>query len=212
MIALPCPKEHFPRWLRVWHWINAVLFITLAATGFSLHFASPEGALIPFNAARVTHNVCGMALTANYLYFLVMNLARGNWVHYLPRLNGLVQRLWVQSMFYAVGIFRGEHHPYPPQPRCKYNPLQQLAYLGVMAGGMPLLIGSGLVYYFPELLPERILGWGGVWPVAVLHTLMGFLLTAFLIAHLYLATVGKTLTADLKKMLFGDGEVQNCEE
>jgi thiosulfate reductase cytochrome b subunit len=33
-----------PVWIRLWHWANALLIITLAITGISLHFADSQAA------------------------------------------------------------------------------------------------------------------------------------------------------------------------
>lgn len=192
-----------PLWLRLWHWTNALLFLVLLVTGISLHFASPATSLIPFATARSLHNIAGIALAILYVPLIVANIFTGNGRQYLPRLKGFPRRLKRQQAFYARGIFKGDPHPFPMTPAEKFNPLQQITYLAVVYGALPLLILSGLLFMFPEVLPDRLLGMGGLWPVAVVHYLIGLFLTVFLIGHVYMATIGETVLSDLKMMITG---------
>ena len=192
----------YPLWLRLWHWFNAISFLILILSGASLHF-SGQPFLLNFNTARILHNFFGMLLAINYLLFILGNFFMGNWRFYRPQINGLLKCLLLQLRYYAYGVFIGEDKPFHSNPNRKFNPLQQLAYLMIMYGAMPILIISGMVFFFPELAPDKIMGMDGLWPIAVVHYLMGVLLTAFLISHLYLITIGKELTHEMKKMLFG---------
>ena len=196
--------ELYPVWLRIWHWSNAFSFLILIATGVSLHFAGSSALLLPFDTARILHNIFGIFLTFAYILYVLITLLGKNGIHYRPKWQGLLSRLLRQAQFYSVGIFRGEPHPFPATARCKFNPLQQITYLGVMFVGLPLLILSGLLFFFPELAPEQFLGMNGLWVVGVMHYLFGLFLTAFLMGHLYLATAGETLFGEFRKMVFGE--------
>ncbi|MBF0272394.1 MAG: cytochrome b/b6 domain-containing protein [Magnetococcales bacterium] len=195
--------ELYPVWIRVWHWTNAVCFLVLLATGISLHFAAPGSALIPFDTARMVHNIFGILMTGGWVVFVIGTLKSGNGVHYRLRLPGLVGRLLTQTLFYGVGIFRHEPHPFPATREAKFNPLQQLTYLGVMFGAVPVLMVSGLAFFFHDLIPERLLDMDGLWIAGVIHYGIGVFLTVFLIGHLYLATAGETVFGEFKKMLSG---------
>jgi thiosulfate reductase cytochrome b subunit len=197
----------YPLWLRIWHWSNALLFLLLVTSGVSLHFAGPDSALIPFRTARSIHNVSGLLMVAGYLVYLVNNIRSNNIRHYIPIWQGLVDRLIIQSKFYGLGIFKGEHHPIPPTENQKFNPLQQLTYVAIMYLAIPAMVITGIMLLMPEYAPDQFLGMGGLWPVAVLHYLIGIGLTAFLISHIYLASGGKTITHDLKKMIHGMEEI-----
>ncbi len=192
-----------PLWLRLWHWSNAALFLILLATGVSLHFATPETPLIPFATARIIHNVAGIAISVLYAALIPANFATGNWRQFIPALKGFMGRLNRQQMFYARDIFQGAPHPYPATPKNKFNPLQQITYLAVIYAAMPVLIVSGFLFMFPEYLPDRLFGMGGVWPVAIIHYLVAVLLTVFLVGHIYMATVGDTVLSDIKMMITG---------
>lgn len=193
----------YPFWLRFWHWFNALLFFLLIFSGLSLHFSDPKSGLIPFKTAILIHNISGILLSFNYLYYFVLSINKGNYKYYLPKLKGFGQRIYLQARYYLIGIFIGENRPFEPNPEQKFNPLQQVIYLIVMAFFMPLIIFSGWALMFPEFAPDEFLGLGGVWPMALLHTITGFILSIFMILHIYLGTTGQTIGELFKSMLTG---------
>jgi thiosulfate reductase cytochrome b subunit len=197
----------YPLWLRIWHWCNALLFLLLVSSGISLHFAEPDLTLIPFGTARSIHNVSGLLMVLSYLIYIVKNIRSNNIRHYIPVWEGLIERLIIQVKFYSIGIFKGEHHPILPTEKQKFNPLQQLTYVAIMYMAIPAMVITGIMLLVPEYAPDQFLGLGGVWPVAILHYLIGIGLTAFLISHIYIASVGETLTHNVKKMFHGLEEV-----
>jgi len=192
-----------PLWLRLWHWTNATLMILLMASGFSLHFSDPGLPLIPFETARTMHNISGIALTVLYAAYLVWNTASGNWRQYVPAMKDLVSGLNAQNAYVALGIFKGEPPPTAPTPEKKFNVLQQATYLLVMYVAMPFLIVTGIAFFFPEWAPEQLFGMDGLLPLAVAHYVIGFLLTLFLLGHIYMGTMGTTPLAGFKMMITG---------
>ena len=66
-----------------------------------------------------------------------------------------------------------------------------------------MLIGTGLALLVPAAAPARVLGAGGVWPMAVAHSAVAFFLTLFLVGHVYLATMGATPLANVRSMVTG---------
>jgi thiosulfate reductase cytochrome b subunit len=192
-----------PLWIRLWHWSNAVLMLVLTVTGVSLHFASPDAPLVPFRLSVMLHNNAGLAVAGLYVIFVVANIVSGNWWQYVPKPDGFFERCWRQTRFYAYGIFRGEHHPYPPTREANFNALQQIIYWVVMYLLMPLLIVSGLVFMWPDLAPKRAFGVDGLLPVAVLHYMVGAMIVAFMVAHIYLGTTGTRVSSLFKMMVTG---------
>lgn len=192
-----------PVWLRAWHWTNALLIITLAVTGMSLHFADPKLPLVEFSLAARIHDVAGVALAAAYAFFVVANLVSGNWWQYVPKPPGILERCRVQTRWYLIGIFRGEPHPYPVTREVNFNALQALIYWAVMYLLLPTVVFSGLVFMFPHVAPDRLFGFDGVLPFAVLHYLSGTAIISFMIAHIYLGTTGETVTSMFKTMITG---------
>lgn len=193
----------YPFWLRFWHWLNALLFLLLIISGLSLHFSDPKTGVIPFKTAILIHNISGILLSFNYLFFLVASIINGNYKHYLPTLKGFWQRIFLQARYYLIGIFIGENHPFEPNQKQKFNPLQQISYLIIMAFFMPMIIISGWALMFPEFAPDEFLGLGGVWPITLIHTITGFILSIFMVVHIYLGTTGKTISELFKSMLTG---------
>ena len=201
----------YPRWLRAWHWLNAVLFFLLILTGLSMHFSKIDRPVVPFDVATSIHNTAGIALIALYVIFLLSNVASGNRRHYVPARRGLIGDVLKQTRFYLLGIMRGEPHPFPATEERKYNPLQQLVYITVMVFLMPVLLATGVLLQVPDLAPDKFLGAGGIWPMAVAHSIAGFLLTAFTVVHIYLGTTGETATALYRTMITGRHEEHDDE-
>ena len=192
-----------PVWLRLWHWINAILMILLIVSGASLHFTDASVPMIRFDIARTIHNVSGVAISVLYVLFVVWNLVSRNWRQYIPELRGFAANLNEQNVYVASGIFKGAPPPTTPTPERKFNVLQQVTYLLIMYAALPLLIITGIAFFFPELAPAQIFGMDGLWPIAVAHYVIGFLLTMFLLGHIYMGTMGIKPTAGFGMMITG---------
>jgi len=193
----------YPLWLRIWHIVNALLFILLILSGVNLHFAAETENMVSFDISVLTHNISGILLSLNYLFYFIFNLFSGNYKHYIINFNNLPKRMYVQAKFYLLGIFNNEPHPFLPDEKMKFNPLQQLGYISVMFLMMPIIIISGWALMFPEWAPDNFLGMGGIWPMALLHTIVGFFLSIFMLVHIYLGTTGHTVGDLFKTIVTG---------
>lgn len=192
-----------PFWIRIWHWTNALLIITLTITGISLHFADPKLPLVEFSLAARIHDVAGLALVALYVFFVIANIVTGNWWQYIPKPPGICERCKVQARWYMYGIFKGEPHPYRVSEEANFNAMQAIAYAIIMYAVMPLMLFTGLLFLYPEFAPDRFFGFDGLLPVAILHYLTGAVIIMFMITHMYLGTTGKTATSMFKTMVTG---------
>ena len=192
-----------PLWIRVWHWTNALLIITLAITGVSLHFADPNLPLVEFALAARLHQYAGIALVAVYGVFTIANIVSGNWWQYVPKPPGVLERCWIQAKWYMRGIFKDEPHPYRVSEEQNFNALQAISYWVIMYMIMPLMLLSGLIFLFPDVAPDRLFGFDGLLPVAIVHYLTGAAIIMFMIIHVYLGTTGKTATSMFKTMVTG---------
>lgn len=199
----------YPLWLRVWHFLNAALFICLIITGLSLQYSGETSFLIEFETAIKVHNICGIILSVNYILFLIANFASGNYKHYFSNFNGLISKSFIQLRYYLIGGFKGEEKPFQPTVDEKFNPLQKITYLKIMYVAMPLLIISGFGLLFPEILIDEFLGESGLLYTALLHTIIGFLLSLFLIVHIYLGTTGTTVSENFRAILTGKNELED---
>ncbi|MDP2825705.1 MAG: cytochrome b/b6 domain-containing protein [Sulfuritalea sp.] len=192
-----------PLWIRLWHWTNALLIVTLTVTGISLHFADPKLPLVEFSLAARIHDIAGLALVAAYCFFVVANIVSGNWWQYVPKPPGILDRCMKQARWYLWGIFQGEPHPYPVTVEANFNAMQALIYWFIMYLAMPTLLLTGLIFMFPQFAPDRVFDMDGLLPVAVLHYLTGTVIVLFMIAHMYLGTTGHTVTTMFKTMITG---------
>ncbi len=196
-------RYFYPLWLRLWHGLNAALFLGLIFTGLNLQYASASAANLDFRTSIMIHNVCGIALSLNYLAFVALNAATGNGRQYLPRLKSIVGDMLLQARYYLFGIFRGDPHPFETTPQRKFNPLQQVTYLLIMYAVVPGAIITGIGLLVPDILVRQVFGLSGLTLTDLTHTVIGFILSLFLLGHLYLATTGATPTANFKAMLTG---------
>jgi len=185
----------YPVWLRCWHWSNALLFVTLIITGFSMHFSAVGPPPVGFRTDVLIHNTAGILLTLFYGLFLYGNLRFGNARYYLITADDITPGLVRQARYYLWGIFLGSPHPYPHNPHSeerKFNPLQKMFYLAVMFLLFPILIVTGWALLFPDRLPNEISGAPGISLWALAHTYTGFFIFLFMIIHVYLGTTGAT--------------------
>ena len=193
----------YPVWIRLWHVINALMFILLIITGISLHYASADTSLIPFNVSVGIHNVCAIILVINYGIYVIGNLVTNNGMYYSKWRKNLWPKLWKQFQFYAFGIFKGDPHPFPVTKKQKFNPLQKVSYVLAMYLGMPLLIISGIALMFPERISNTIFKISSLVFYDTLHLVIGFILTLFLVIHLYTCTLGEKPGTLFKSMING---------
>jgi thiosulfate reductase cytochrome b subunit len=182
---------------RLWHWSQAGLIIFLLLTGFEIHGAYEN---FGFQRAVVLHTTAAWSLVGLWVFAIFWHITTGEWKQYIPTLK----KVDAVMKYYAVGIFRNEPHPFKVTALKKHNPLQRLAYLGVMLFIGPLIWISGWGYIFYGQWKEW--GWDSYlsleW-VAASHTAGAFLMLAFLITHVYLITAGHTIGAHMKAMITG---------
>ena len=193
----------YPVWIRIWHSVNALMFILLIVTGLSLHYSSVDSNLISFRASVGIHNVCALILTFNYGVFVIGNMVTKNGRVYRKWRKNLFPNLRKQFMFYALGIFKKEAHPFPITEKQKFNPLQKVSYVFAMYFGMPLLIFSGIALMVPDLIAYNVFNVSGLIFYDVLHIVVGFVLSIFLLIHLYTCTLGDKPGTLFKSMVNG---------
>jgi len=193
----------YPVWIRLWHVTNALMFLILIVTGISLHYAQTGNGIITFRLAVRLHNICAVILTLNYVVFVLGNMFTGNGTYYRKWRKNLWPKLWKQAYFYAIGIFKGDPHPFPVTKKQKFNPLQKISYVFAMYFGMPLLIISGILLMFPERISTSIFKISGLLFYDTLHIIVGFVLSVFLVIHIYTCTLGDKPGTLFKSMMNG---------
>lgn len=191
----------FKRFERLWHWSQAGLIIFLLLTGFEIHGAYAN---FGFKEAVRYHIIAAWSLVGLWVFAIFWHLTTGEWKQYIPTLK----KVDAMIKFYLTGIFTNAPHPFRATTLKKHNPLQRLAYLGVMLFIGPMIWFSGWFYIFYGNWKD----WGldrylSLEWVAFFHTAAAFMMLIFLIAHLYLTTAGHTPTAHIKAMITGWEEV-----
>jgi len=195
----------YPKWIRAWHLINAVMFLILIITGLSMQYTDKENTayVVGFAKAVKWHNFAAIVLVLNYILFVTGNLLTQNGRYYRIGEKGFLSNLGKQLKYYSWGMFNGEKHPFPVTEKRKFNPLQKLTYVLAMYLAIPLLIISGMGLLLPEITIKTLFGISGLILTDILHITMGFLLSIFMIIHIYTCTLGAKPTSLFWGMISG---------
>ncbi len=195
--------------IRIWHWINAISFLVLIVTGLQIRYREFLG-LMKFGTAVDIHNQVGFVLIFNFFIWLVYYIVTGKIRIYIPPLNirKFVTGCVRQARYYGYGLFLGEQNPHHSTADNKFNPMQQMAYLAIMMLLIPLQLGSGLLLWDVKAFEGWINMFGGIKIVDTMHVLLFLFFTSFLFVHVYLATLGHTVTAHIKAMFTGYEEIE----
>ena len=195
----------YPKWIRAWHLINAVLFLILIVTGLSMQYTDKENLsyVVGFAKAVKWHNFAALVLTINYIIFVTGNLITRNGRYYRISKENFLSDLVKQLKYYSWGMFKGEKHPFPVTVESKFNPLQKITYVLAMYVAVPLLVISGIGLLFPEITLTRFFGISGLLLTDILHITMGFFLSIFMVIHIYTCTLGAKPTSLFWGMISG---------
>lgn len=198
---------------RFWHWLQTFSIVFLLFTGLVIHRPDIFGAF-SFRYMVLIHNVLAAILVLNFLMSLFWHVTTGEVRQYIPnflRPVGIINDMVVQVKFYIGGIFKGEAHPFEKRREKKLNPLQQITYFGLLTVLLPLQMLTGALMWGVQQWPQ-IAGWFGGLPfLAPFHSLIAWLLAAFIVGHVYLTTTGATPLEAMRGMVTGWEEVEESE-
>ena len=173
------------------------LFALLLASGLINHFALVGATAVKSLVA--VHEVCGFLLLACWLGFVLINA-----VGVMVTTIAFVVRVgWERAQnkrdFICLALCRGKTS-FPATTQSKFNPLQQVAYVGVMYGLLPLLLLTGLLCLYPQVVGDvfRVRYW-----LLQAHFALAFISLFFIFGHLYLCTTGRTPHETFKSMVDG---------
>ena len=142
---------------RFWHWSQAGLIMFLMLTAFDIHGTYT---IFGFEKAVNYHTIAAWSLMGLWVFAIFWHFTTGEWKHYIPTTENVV----AMAQYYLFGIFRDAPHPFRPTQLRKHNPLQRLAYLGVMLFIGPLIWVTGVLYLFYADWPRgdwAICRWNG---------------------------------------------------
>jgi formate dehydrogenase subunit gamma len=177
---------------RVAHWTAATSFILLALTGLVVTFG--RWALIPLighdaftaltEAGKYVHNFLG---TPFILAVVVMLFA---WIR-----DNIPDRSDWDWIRHGGGLAKGSsYHP----ESGRFNAGQKGIFWAVVLGGIAMAVTGYMM-----LTPFAVTGVGGMQIAHVIHALLAMVLTAIILAHIYIGTVGMEGAFDA----MGRGEV-----
>lgn len=200
-----------PTPVRIWHWLNALGIVTLCISGAQIRF--PEFVTIcgSYRSAILLHNTAGIvvALSFSFWFFYYKWVSGALTSIYVPKMNELSYPLLRQLFFYCYGYFKGASSPFHATPDSKFNPMQKSAYLAIMFVIVPFVSLSGIALLNIGPIRQILLMAGGLQILVIVHFLLACTLGAFLMTHVYLATLGSTPLAYLKPMWTGWEKVEH---
>ena len=178
------PKIAHPLFVRITHWVNALAMLIMIGSGWRIYNASPlfdfsfprELTLGGWLAGALQWHFAAMWLLAlNGLAYLIYGLITGHLKRVLLPLTP--QNLWAD--FRAALTFRLGHET------GRYNAVQKLLYLGVLATGIVIVL-SGLAVWKPVQLGFLAALFGGYEGARLVHFICMSGIVAFIIVHLAL--------------------------
>lgn len=192
--------------VRIWHWINALCFFFLLLSGLQMRYGDIFE-ILPFRKALFIHNLFGFILILNFFLWVIYYHATGKVFRlYIParprEIGTFLKELIRQSAYYGYGLLIGERNPHEPKPENKFNPLQKISYHFVMLF-MPIQIITGLMLWNPSFFSGWIRFLGGILTIDTIHIFLTIFYLAFIVIHLYFATLGPTVFSHIKAMFTG---------
>ena len=196
--------------VRIWHWINALSFIVMIATGIQIRYIGLID-IMSFKAAVDLHNGIGFVLIANFFVWFFFYLFSDKIRVYHPELSPMKHftASFRQMKFYGYGIFKGQPNPHHVSVYHKFNAMQSMTYQIVMLMLVPIQFFSGVLLWDVERFQAGINLFGGLRVVDTVHVLIFIFFAGFIFIHPYLASLGHTWSAHFKAMITGYEEVED---
>lgn len=173
-----------PLWLRITHWLSALAILIMVTSGWQIYNASPIFKALTFPSAISLGGWLGGAiqwhfaamwlLVANFIVYLVMNIATGRFLRRMLPLS-------IKDVFSeAYAALRGK---LAHDDLSHYNAVQKFAYLAVIVD-IAIIILSGLVVWKSVQFPLLRSLMGGYDNARVVHFFGMSFLVAFVVVHL----------------------------
>jgi len=161
------------------HWMTAVSFILMALTGVVILYGKPL--LLPlvgeYGLGEIAWWSAWLHMGAAVPFVLGVIVMAALWLR-----ENLITRLDLVWLRRAGGFLHDE----PDKPSAhRFNAGQKLVFWGVLLGGLAAL-ATGLALMFPF----RWLDYDGMQWAQLLHAIIGLLMLALIIGHIYIGTVG----------------------
>jgi formate dehydrogenase subunit gamma len=160
------------------HWMTAACFIVLAISGLNITFGKVLLMPIMGEAAfagwsqwgKYAHNYVSFPFTLGVILIFLMWIG-GN-------IPNRVDAQWIK----AGGGIVGDEHP----PAYRFNAGQKMIYWIVVLGGAAVAI-TGYILMFPFYGGLTV---SGMQTAQIVHSIVGVLFIAVMLAHIYIGTIG----------------------
>jgi len=190
--------------IRIWHIIHGICIAILILTGINLRYTDLFVIFGTVRKAVQIHNITGIIVTLDYFLWFVYYVVKHEIAkHYIFTLHDFTKGAIKQGQYYFFHIFLGEDPPFVPTPEAKFNSLQKITYAGIMFVFLPIQIFTGILLWDIEQFISLVAILGGLKIVDAIHVIIGYIFAAFLILHIYLATLGHTVLAHFKMIVLG---------
>lgn len=187
-MATPQVSGHHPFIVKVMHWLNVALMLTMLASGLVIWLKHPSffdfptkladrrlfDPASPLGGPLIWHFVGLWVLLLNWFCYFLYTILSGNWREILFRpsdIPGVAPQIRYYLKLQATPPLSG-----------KYNPLQKLAYNGLFAMAAAIAI-TGFALYKPILCkPVADLMGGPAW-VRLIHFALAVWFILFMVGH-----------------------------
>ncbi len=198
--------------VRIWHWINALGFVTMIVSGFQIRYVGVID-LFSFRTAVAVHNWTGFVLIANFFVWFLFYLFSDKITVYHPDLSPTrhFKKSIRQLVYYGYGIFKGAPNPHHLSAYAKFNAMQSMTYQVMMLLLVPIQFFTGVLLWDVERFSHMIDLLGGVRVVDTAHVLIFIYFIVYIFVHPYLGTLGHTWSAHFKAMFNGYEDVEEAD-
>jgi thiosulfate reductase cytochrome b subunit len=203
-MALPKGELLHPLTIRIWHWVHAIAIALLVLTGIQLRFPDLITWFGTFKRAVNIHNILGFIVLFDYALWLGFYVFKRQLIkQYIPAREDFTVGIPTQSAYYFGRLFFGDPAPFEPTPEAKFNAMQKTTYFGIMFVLVPVQTVTGVLLWDLERFHALIEALGGVRIIDAFHIILAYIVTAFLVVHVYFATLGHTFFAHFMAMIVG---------
>ncbi len=186
--------------VRLFHTVTVLCIVTLTVTGlimgraWSLSGAAEAWQGFWFGWVRFLHFSAAYLLTLNIvlrLYWAFMGNRFSRWREYIPVSGAQWRKVWSALRVYLW------LEPWPREPALGHNPLQGIAYLGIVVlMGFQVVTGFGMYGAMSDGWLPRLFRWvsplfGGDMLLRQWHHLALWAFLVFLILHVYLVSLNE---------------------
>ena len=177
-----------PGWVRVCHWVNAMVILVMIGSGWQIYDASPLfGFTFPrayalgnwLGGALLWHFTAMWVLVANGIIYVTLGLATGR---FRRKLLPIYPSQLIADIKAAL-TFKLAH-----DDLSHYNAVQRVLYVGIILTGV-IIVLSGLGIWKPVQFQELTVLFGGYDIARYVHFFAMAAIVTFLVVHVALALI-----------------------